>query len=245
MPRGRPRQFDMDKALDQAMLLFWRHGYEGTSLASLADAMQLSMPSVYAAFGSKQGLFQQALDRYLQRPASYLPTAMAQPTALQAVQELFKGAINMVMHKRHPSGCLLVQGALAAGPDTAGIQQALAMRRKGAQEHIKKRFELAIAMDDLPAKANAEQLARYIATILWGMSVQAAGGATRKELEQIAQLAVNTWQLMIGQLLNGQSPVDQSAGQPPAVIKSKPILPKKIVSTGRKKSPSRRKIKSM
>src|SRR5947209_18700773 len=97
MPRGRPREFDAEKALDMALLLFWRHGYEGTSLAALSDAMGINVPSLYDAFGNKETLFRRALERYLQKPASYLPTALQEPSARQAVQKLFQGAINMVM----------------------------------------------------------------------------------------------------------------------------------------------------
>src|SRR2546428_11951738 len=112
MAQGRPREFDADKALDAALLLFWRHGYEGTSLAALTHAMGINVPSLYAAFGNKEMLFRKALDRYIQKPASYLPKALKEPTARGAAEKLFGGAINMVMNPRHPDGCLLVQGAL-------------------------------------------------------------------------------------------------------------------------------------
>src|SRR5579884_3740938 len=126
MPRGRPRQFDTDEALDAALLLFWRHGYEGTSLAALTRAMRINGPSLYAAFGNKESLFRKALDRYIQGPASYLPNALKEPTARGAVEKLFAGAIEMVMHPRHPDGCLLVQGALASGPECQSIAKELA-----------------------------------------------------------------------------------------------------------------------
>src|SRR5437867_1876189 len=98
MPKGRPREFDAEQALDAALLLFWRHGYEGTSLAALTDAMGINTPSLYAAFGSKEMLFRRALDRYLQKPASYLPTALKEPTARGAAEKILSGAINMVMN---------------------------------------------------------------------------------------------------------------------------------------------------
>src|SRR5581483_2941236 len=133
MPRGRPRKFNTEKALDAALLLFWRHGYEGTSLAALTKAMGINVPSLYAAFGNKETLFKKALQRYLQKPASYLPKALEQPTARRAVEKLFRGAIDMVMHPRHPDGCLLVQGALAAGPAAAAIRKELSLRRAAAE----------------------------------------------------------------------------------------------------------------
>src|SRR4051794_13410816 len=97
-PKGRPREFDADQALDAALMLFWRHGYEGTSLAALTEAMGINVPSLYAAFGNKEALFRKALDRYVQRPASYLPNALKEPTARRAVEQLFRGAVGMVMN---------------------------------------------------------------------------------------------------------------------------------------------------
>lgn len=193
MPKGRPRTFDTQKALDAALLLFWRHGYEGTSLAALTKAMGINVPSLYAAFGNKETLFKKALDRYLQKPASYLPKALEQANVRRAIEMLFQGAIDMVMNPHHPDGCLLVQGALASGPAAASIQKALGLRRAAAEKAIRLRLERAIAEGDLPAHMKAGTLARYIITVLWGLSVQASGGATRVQLEEVAQLAMRCW----------------------------------------------------
>lgn len=193
MARGRPRQFDPDKALDAAMLLFWRHGYEGTSMSALTDAMGINTPSLYAAFGSKERLFRKALDRYIEKPASYLPKALEAPTARAAVERMFAGAIHMVMRPRQPDGCLLVHGALASGPGSAAIQKELSRRRAGAEAIVRRRFERAIGEGDLPQDADAAKLAKYVVTVIWGMSVQAAGGATRVELENVARMAMRAW----------------------------------------------------
>jgi AcrR family transcriptional regulator len=193
MPKGRPRKFDVDKALDRALLLFWRHGYEGTSLAALTNAIGINVPSLYAAFGNKEMLFRKALDRYLQKPASYLPKALEERNVRRAVEKLFRGAINMVMNSRHPNGCLLVQGALAAGPDAASIRKELSLRRAAAEAAVRRRFEQAIAEADLPANVKPASLARYILTVLWGLSVQAAGGATCAQLKEVVELAMRCW----------------------------------------------------
>lgn len=193
MAKGRPREFDTEKALDAALLLFWRHGYEGTSLAALTSAMRISTPSLYAAFGSKESLFRKAVDRYVERPASYLPNALKERTARRAVQKLFRGAINLVMHPRHPDGCLLVHGALAASPACASIREQLSIRRTRAEMAVRRRFDMAVAEHDLPAGTDTRQLARFIVTILWGLSVQAAGGAKRSQLEEVAELAMQCW----------------------------------------------------
>lgn len=193
MPRGRPRQFDPDQALDAALLLFWRHGYEGASLATLADAMDINMPSLYSTFGNKESLFRKALTRYIERPASYLPNALKAPTAHQAVVNMFNGAIDMVMDPDHPDGCLLVQGALASGPAADWVRQELSQRRQGAEAAVRRRLERAREEGDLPPAADPERLARYLISVLWGMSVQAAGGATREQLHEIAGLALQAW----------------------------------------------------
>ena len=193
MPRGRPREFDAEQALDAALDLFWRHGYEGASLAALARAMGVNMPSLYAAFGNKEALFRKALDRYLQRPASYLPKALEAPTARQAAERLFKGAIEMTMTPRHPDGCLLVQGALVSGPGAESIRHELSLTRQAAEAAVRRRFERAVAEGDLPQDLDAAILARYIVTVIWGLSVQAAGGASRRQLTEIAELAMRSW----------------------------------------------------
>lgn len=193
MPKGRPREFDLEQALDAALLLFWRHGYEGASLAALTKAMGVNTPSLYAAFGNKETLFRKALDRYLEKPASYLPAALKQPTARRAAEQLFRGAIEMAMNPRHPEGCLLVQGALVAGPASESIRKELGLRRAAAESAVRRRLERAIAEADLPPEVDPAKLARYLITVIWGLSVQAAGGATRAHLKSVAELAMRAW----------------------------------------------------
>jgi AcrR family transcriptional regulator len=204
-PKGRPREFDMDKALDAALLLFWRHGYEGTSLAALTQAMGINVPSLYAAFGNKEELFKKVLDRYIQRPASYLPKSLQEPTARAVVEKLFRGAIDMVKSPVHPDGCLLVQGALASGPMGESVTLELSRRRAGAEAAVRRRFERSVSEGDLPSDADPAKLARYVITVLWGMSVQASGGATRAQLKEIAAMAVRTWPEKNSSKINAKS----------------------------------------
>lgn len=193
MRRGRPREFDVDEALDAALLLFWRRGYEGTSMSALTRAMGINTPSLYAAFGNKERLFRRVLDRYIERPASYLPRALEEPSARRAVETLFHGAIHMVMQKGHPDGCLLVQGALASGPMTVAVRKELARRRAGAEAAVCARLQRAVVEGELPKTVDAPKFAKYVVTVLWGMSVQAAGGATREELQEVAKTAMRAW----------------------------------------------------
>src|ERR1700738_1733525 len=115
MSIGRPRGFDIDRALDLAMQVFWEKGYEGTSLPDLTSAMGINRPSLYAAFGNKEALFRKVLDRYIEGPAGYVRQALGEQTARAVVERLLSGAIDLLTDPRNPGGCLLVQGALACG----------------------------------------------------------------------------------------------------------------------------------
>src|ERR1700687_480877 len=111
-PTGRPRSFDLGKALDAGMLVFWRKGYEGASLSDLTRAMGINRPSLYAAFGDKEALFRKALDRYDEGPAAYVREALKQPTVRAVTEQLLRGAAKLSTDPHHPPGCLMVQGAL-------------------------------------------------------------------------------------------------------------------------------------
>ena len=193
MPRGRPRQFDAHKALDRALKVFWRKGYEGASLSDLTRAMRINRPSLYAAFGDKQALFRKALDRYMQGPADYIRQAMEAPTAREAVERLLAGATDLLGDPRHPRGCLIVQGALACGKEAECVRKDLGLRRVACQDVIRQRLEQALAEGDLPAGADPAALARYLAALIHGMAVLAASGAGREELREVAETALRSW----------------------------------------------------
>jgi AcrR family transcriptional regulator len=190
---GRPRSFNLDKALDAAMEVFWRKGYEGASLSDLTQAMGINRPSLYAAFGDKETLFRKALDRYAEGPAAYVGQALKQPTARAVTERLLRGAADLLTDPRHPSGCLMVQGALACGEAADCIRQELVSRRVAGEADIRRRFKRAKAEGDLPADSNPADLARYVVTISQGMAVQAAGGASREELQRVVRTAMHAW----------------------------------------------------
>ncbi|MEX0884957.1 MAG: TetR/AcrR family transcriptional regulator [Phycisphaeraceae bacterium] len=193
MARGRPREFDTDDALDAALRVFWQRGYEGASLTALSEAMGINLPSLYGAFGNKEQLFAKVVDRYIQQPASYLLRALEQPTARDVARSALAGAIDMVMQPGTGDGCLLVHGALAASPGCEAIRDQLSARRARAEAAVRQRLERARVGGDLPAAADPGELAAYLMTVIWGMSVQAAGGASRTQLEQIARVALDAW----------------------------------------------------
>ena len=188
--RGRPRAFDVDDALEGALKVFWRKGYEGTSLDDLTDAMKINRPSLYAAFGNKENLFRRALDRYSTGPAAHTCAALQAPTARAVAERLLVGTVNLLTHPRHPRGCLIVQGALAVGDTSESVQRVLAAHREAGVAALRKRFERARREGDLPRSSNPADLARYVSTIAHGLSVQAASGATRAELMRVVRTAL-------------------------------------------------------
>jgi AcrR family transcriptional regulator len=193
MAMGRPREFDPDQALDIALQVFWRRGYEGASMADLTEAMGITKPSLYAAFGNKEELFRKALDRYVDGPGGYVQVALAKPTAREVVEHLLVEAADAVTDPDHPPGCLAVQGALTCGEAAESIKQELMTRRANGERNLRQRFERAIAEGDVSKEADAADLARYISAILQGMAVQAAGGASREQLRKIAHMTLRTW----------------------------------------------------
>src|SRR3954467_11842308 len=124
--RGRPRGFDVEQALEDALKVFWRKGYEGTSLDDLTDAMKINRPSLYAAFGNKEKLFRRALERYSNGPASHVCAALQAPTARAVAERTLIGTVDLLTDPRHPRGCLIVQGALACGDASEVVQRELA-----------------------------------------------------------------------------------------------------------------------
>jgi AcrR family transcriptional regulator len=193
MAMGRPREFDVEKALDLALQVFWRKGYEGASMADLTDAMGITKPSLYAAFGNKEELFRKALDRYVDGPGGYFQAALRKPTAREVVEHVMYEAANALTSPENPPGCLAVQGALCCGDAAETIKQELVARRAKGEQDLRERFLRAIAEGDLPAESDAADFARYISAILQGMAVQAAGGVGRNQLRKIADIALRNW----------------------------------------------------
>ena len=193
MASGRPRTFDTEAALEAAMQLFWRKGYEGTSLAELTAAMGINPPSLYAAFGSKEALFRQAMDRYEQGPGGYTPKALRAKTAREVAEQLLAGAVALHGTPENPKGCLGVQGALACGDGATALQDDQSRRRIFAEQLVRERLQHAKAEGDLPKQASPADLARYLRAVICGMAVQSADGATRKELKKTAEMAMLAW----------------------------------------------------
>jgi AcrR family transcriptional regulator len=190
---GRPRAFDTEQALEQAMKVFWRLGYEGASLSELTRAMGINSPSLYAAFGSKEGLFKAVLDHYEARRQRCLGDILAAPTARAAAERLVFGLVDLVTDPEVPPGCLLLQGGLSCGVGTQDVPQELARRRAALQQALEERFRRAQAEGDLVAGADPAALAGYLVVVCNGIAVQAASGGSRGALREVAEVALKAW----------------------------------------------------
>ena len=142
---GRPRAFDVDKALSAAMKVFWKKGYEGASLPDLTKAMGINRPSLYAAFGNKEALFRKAMERYIDGTACHVSEALAEPTARGVVKKMLLASIELVTNPRNPRGCFMVQSALACGEDADPLRREMAKRRAETVVALRERFERAVA----------------------------------------------------------------------------------------------------
>jgi len=193
MALGRPREFDLDKALDRALEVFWRNGYEGSSIADLTEAMGINPPSLYAAFGNKEGLFRKALDRYVERFAGFWDVARNAPTARAMIEHLLHASADFLTEECNPRGCLMVRGAMACSEAANKIRDEVVTRRATGEVMIRERLERAISTGEIPPDLDPADYARYIMTVLEGMSVQAAGGASRKDLHKVADMTMRSW----------------------------------------------------
>lgn len=191
---GRPREFDIDTALDSAAGLFWRNGYDRTSLSDLTKAIGITPPSFYFAFKSKEALFKQVLDRYQSGHLGFFAEALNQETPRAVAEGVLYGFANAYTTKPHPPGCLALNNSLPCADDGSdAVRIELAARRKASRIELRKRFKHFQSRGALPADADPDALARYIATIAWGMAVEAQSGASRSELHRTVKQALASW----------------------------------------------------
>ncbi|WP_245593371.1 TetR/AcrR family transcriptional regulator [Azospirillum halopraeferens] len=183
----------MDTALDAAMRVFWRKGYEGASYADLTAATGVERPALYAAFGNKEALFRRALARYYERYLDYLPEALAQPTARRVAAHLLHGAVDLNTRYPDHTGCLGINGVLAGSDDAEPVRQALIDARAAGEALLRERFDRARAEGDLPETARSDVLAAFLTAVLHGMAVQAKAGFSRDMLMAVAEHALSTW----------------------------------------------------
>lgn len=190
---GRHREFCVEKALDAALCVFWRKGYEGASYADLTEATGVERPALYAAFGNKEAFFRKALERYNEQYLRFIPDALEAPTARDAVARILYGSAELGTRFPEHTGCLAINGALAASDDAEPVRQALIDMRTNGEALIRRRFERAQAEGDLPASAQCDVLAAFIMAVLHGMAVQAKAGFSRDKLKAVADQALTVF----------------------------------------------------
>lgn len=191
---ARPRKFDEDAVLDQAMRLFWRRGYDGTSTADLLAVMGMTNSSLYKAFGSKESLFRRAAERYREGPLAFRLVALAEATPRQVVERVLMGTVELLTGTETPAGCLDVTSGRPMAEADASVRDLLVRNRAVLRGLLRKRLEEVAASEGRPGNAEPEDLAALVATLAHGLAVQAADGMTRNGLERIVKAFLATWQ---------------------------------------------------
>lgn len=191
--RGRPREFCVEEALVAALRVFWTKGYEGASMTDLTEAMGVTRPSLYAAFGNKEALFKKALDLYERDKLAYVGAALAAPTARGVAERLLRGALEMQTTGSDPKGCLGVISSTACGSEAECIRDEVVARRASSDAALLLRFERAKAEGDFPAHIEAAGLVSYLSAVIQGLCLQAGTGASTETLESLVTTTLGLW----------------------------------------------------
>jgi len=189
---GRPLSFDRGRALHAAMLTFWRHGYESTSISDLTAAMGIRPPSLYAAFGDKRRLFLEAVDLYLSAEPPHAMIAAA-PSGREAALRLLTASAEGFTGDATPSGCLLATSTLSCSAEAADVQARIAAIRHGIEACLKARIDKDIDADLLPPDTDSDALAGHVMATTQGLSTLARDGASRDKLLRVADTAMRAW----------------------------------------------------
>ena len=202
MPRlGRPRSFDRDEALLSAMNLFWALGYEGATLLDLQRAMGgITAPSFYAAFGSKERLFREAVELYSKTQGAPMRRNITEkPTARASIEGLLRAAADSFSQPGKPHGCLLLLGAINCMPENQSVQNFMRELRVPRQKIFLQRLQRGVAEGDMPAGVNLMALAAFYIAVVDGLSIQARDGASRKSLRATVDCAMAAWDPLVSQ----------------------------------------------
>lgn len=193
-PRGRPRSFDREAVLGRAMRVFWERGYEGTSIADLLRAMGITPPSLYAAFGSKEQLFREAIAHYCRIEGAGTAIAMRHDgSARDATERMLRANADAYAEPDKPSGCMVVLCATIGPPANKSVRAFLATQRGLSQDEIQHRLEVAVTEGELPSGTDTAGMALFYTTVLQGMSLQARDGAGRAALHRVVDGAMAAW----------------------------------------------------
>lgn len=195
--RGRPRSFDRSVALTRAMETFWRRGYEAASLTELTAAMGINSPSLYAAFGSKEALFREAVELYAATEGAPIDRALTEePTAYEAVAAVLRWNARAYTGEGRPTGCMIVLAAVNTTDEAA--RRCLAEVRAAGIDQLRERLERGVRAGELPPDADTATAARFYTAVIQGMSVQARDGAGYEEVARVAERAIAAWETVTG-----------------------------------------------
>lgn len=188
---GRPREFDRNQALRQALELFWARGFETTSMADLVAALGIASARIYAAFGSKEALFREAIELYESHEGGFADRALAEePSVRAAIARLLEEAVQLYTRPGQPLGCMVVSSAVNCSSDNDGVRQWLAEHRRARTASIVQRLQAAVQSGELAGHGDATSLGDYYSTVLHGLSVQARDGASAEQLRKVVALAM-------------------------------------------------------
>jgi len=190
---GRPREFDIEQALDAATGVFWAKGYEGASYEDLTQATGVARPGLYAAFGNKEELFRRVLQRYSDLYMGYVAEALEEPTSRRMARRIFRGAAEITTRFPDHRGCLGVNAGLACSDNSESVRRLLIDFRSEGEEAVRARLEEFRTEGDLPGSTDTEALAAYVMAVVHGMAVQAKAGFSRAKLEALADQALAGW----------------------------------------------------
>ena len=190
--RGRRPTFEREEALEVALDLFWRHGYEGVSISDLTQAIGIAAPSLYHAFGSKEELYKEVIGRYQGVGLSAAQIA-ACSSSLEATRRVLEFGVSAVTGGKRPLGCMVSSGLLMSSPQHSGVAVHVRKERAKLRAALQKSIEKDIRAGELDTAVNAASLARFYATVLQGMSVQAIDGATQADLTAVMETALSSW----------------------------------------------------
>lgn len=209
--RGRPRGFDRDVALRRAMELFWRHGFEGVSMAELTAAMGIAAPSLYAAFGSKEALFREAVALYRDTNGAATRRALdCEQTARGAIEGMLRDNADAFTDPSLPHGCFVILGAVNTAPEHEGLRAHLMDLHKESCGLILRRLEQGAATGELPQDVDLGPVAGFYSTVLAGLSIKARDGTGRREMHAIIDHAMAAWDAMVATA--GSKPGDAASG---------------------------------
>lgn len=193
--RGRPKQFDRGTALSKALNLFWRHGYEATSLADLVEATGAKAPTLYAEFGNKEGLFRAAVEHYLATfyEKSFCLLSRPDLSAIQAIEQYLRTTAEMFTDCDTPNGCFMISASSGMSSSSQDISEMLRNRHLAQERTLFDFFEKKKLTDEVPQATDSTLLAKYLACTIQGMSVQARDGATTEQLNRLIDMVIHLW----------------------------------------------------